>query len=164
MTYPAAPLTNPWTTGYVNATTMYNNTTLPLNQIQAVLVNQGTGSLGHAVLPANMTGITSGTTTLVSCTQPVVAGRKYLIIACFEGLQNTAGGAPNVTLVQNGVGLQLLYFLITGANITIYGTASYLFIPATSASVTFALTGSTNAGTLTVNAGAFVLVQDLGTT
>lgn len=162
MTFPAVPLVNPWSVGYVNATTLYNNTTLPLNEIQAVLANQGTGTVGHSVVPSNITGITT-TNTYLTVGVTMVAGRKYLGIAQFEGLQNTATGVVNVSIgPPAGAGFNMLFTGIA-ANTTVYGAASQLYTPGTTGLGNWVCVASTSAGTLTIYSQSHLTILDVGT-
>lgn len=162
MTWPQVALTNPWVTGYVNATTMYNNTTLPLNQLQAVWFNNGAGSLAHNVLGSPVAGITTSAVTIATATAAVVSGRKYLISSYFSGSQNTTTGNTVVSLNAAAAQIGLLQIAVSPPS-TIYGTCVQLYVPGTTGSVAFAVTASTSAGTMTVAAGSYVLVVDLGT-
>lgn len=160
MTYPAVPLTNPWVTGYVNAVTMYDNTTLPLNEIQAVFVNQGAGSVGHVVLGSTATVTTN--VVLITVNVSVVAGRKYWVAAGYSGSQNTSTSVVTVPLFINSGQVTYLSFNSYTPQ-TLYATAGYFYTPGTTGTFAFQINASSSAGTLTVNAGAFLVVIDLGT-
>jgi hypothetical protein len=160
MTFPAVPLSNPWSTGFVNATTMYNNTTLPLNEIQAVLAANGTGSVAHVVLGSNVNFTT--TTTFISQSINMVAGRKYAALAYYVGL-SSATSIVNVQLASPAASYVLQFQNVTGV-VTLYGTAVAFYAPGTSGPGTWSVAGSISAGTGTCNAGSFFWVIDLGTT
>lgn len=162
MTWPAVPLTNPWATGYVNATTMYNNTTLPLNELQAVFVTQGVGTLGHNVNGTTIVlSATSGS--VASVTIAVVAGRKYRYTGSWIAVQTVATSVVNANLTIAGTTVDYLQFATVAAGITCYGTAVAFYTPGTSANITFTMVAATSAGTLSIGPGAFVLVEDMGT-
>lgn len=164
MTFPAVPLSNPWSNVFVNATTMYNNTTLPLNELQTVMTANGFGEVGHAFLTVNLTGIGGLTSQYLTVPTNMIAGRKYLGIATCEGLQNTATSVVNIALATPGAtAVFSQYFTTTNAGITIYGTATALFTPSTTGSYSFYCAASSTAGSLTLYPGSYLSVIDLGT-
>lgn len=161
MTYPSVPLTNPWVTGFVNATTMFNNTTLPLNEIQAVFVNQGAGSIGQTVLGSTVSGISTNTVA-VSLTVNMVAGRKYMGVAYFAGV-TTGSGIPNVQFV-NPVGAgYIMEFEAVSGGVTLYGSTFAYYAPGSTGSGTWTIQATISANTMSVATGSNIMVIDCGT-
>lgn len=164
MAYPATSIGNQFpSAGFINNTDLHARVDVPLDAV-AALVNAGPyGSVGHNVLGALVAGITTTPAVLASQAASVVAGRKYKISSYFEGAQVTTTGILLVEMQIASVHAEYLWFDTTAPK-TVFGKGNYFYAPGSTASVTFRLMGSTSAGTLSVNAGAFILVEDIGTT
>lgn len=164
MAYPATSIGNQFPSpGFVSNVDFHNRVDTPLDAIRAVYLAQPLGSVGHNVLGSGVSGITTSATTLANQTVAVVSGRKYAVTASFIGSQVTSTGNAQVALQIAAATVAYLWFLPTPPE-TIYGTARALYIPGSSANINFTLIALTSAGTMSVQAGAYVLIEDLGTT
>lgn len=164
MAYPATSIGNQFSSpGFISNVDLHARIDTPLDAV-AALVNAGPyGSVGHNSLGSTTTGIGSTPAVLAAQAVSVVSGRKYKITSYFEGAQVTSTGNLLVEMQISSVHADYLIFAAQPPA-TVYGHGGYLYVPGSTASITFRLMGSTSAGTLTVNAGAFILIEDLGTT
>lgn len=165
MAYPQTSIGNQFPSpGYIDNVDLHAAIDTPLDAV-AALVNAGPyGSVGHNTLASGVTGITNTGANVATVTVSVVAGRKYRVTGYAEGTQVTTTGNAVIQLTIAAGHAEYYYFKSAGAGETIFGDGSYLYIPGSSASVTFTVQVSTSAGTASISAGAFILVEDIGTT
>lgn len=163
MTFPNVPLTTPqWTNGEeLNAAKMQARIDTPLNQIQSFLSSVPLGIIGFNALAFTNNYTTNVSYVSVTCS--FVAGRTYRLTGGFEGTNLGATAAPQLSIVGSTIPFALLWFLTVGAGVTIYGLASVIFQPLTTASfpVGCQITNFTG-NNVNINGGAYILVEDTG--
>lgn len=121
------------------------------------------GFVGWATGPATTVTIGTTSTTVMTLTVPVVAGRRYKITGYVAGSLTTAavvfmnlnGGdyVPRIFGFGNSV----------QPSVAAAATSATIHSPSTSGNATYSITGFTNTATFTVTANqAFLLVEDIG--
>lgn len=153
-----------WTTPHEGALSWLADSSTPWAYRNGVWKGLPLGPLVSAVGPASQTDCAAATTTLLTVTLPVVAGRRYRACGYGFGTQVT-NTATNYLGVVDGDGTQFRF--LTNYNITAntacYGIGSFMYTPATSKTATFTYFGFSSVAALRVTANVCQLqVDDIG--
>lgn len=162
MTFPTAPLVVPqWTDREeINAAKLSARIDTPLNQIQQFIGHAPLGIIAYTRF-ATTTTYTSATNYL-TLSVVLVPGRFYRMTSAFIGVNNSAG-APAIGAGISGIAAStnVMWFLTTGAATTIYGTSCSVFSPPALSTYT-PICSITNVVSCTIDAGAYLLIEDIG--
>ena len=124
------------------------------------------GVIAQIVGPATTVSLGTSLTTALTLNAAVVAGRRYRVSGQALVSQQGATGTPYLGLYDSGgyfPSVRVIYAQGLNATVAATGFAAWVFVPTTSATLTFSLQGNTNASTMQVIAGACqIVVEDIG--